>query len=270
MSTPSALRFRSGEFFGGVRRLCSMGAVTVSHRIADRSPDEVLEHTHEDAHFVLVTGGKYVSTAAGTRLEERPVLIYNPPGTAHRDRFERGRGSFFAISLAPEAAALALAGSSVPRAAQHLIGETQHSLVSQIARACTRDDGLLSVEALCFELLGSMEPQIAPSLPPAWLRLAHELLCDRYADGLTIGDIAHAVGVHPIHLARVFRRHYRCTPGDFQRFRRLERAAALLTEARHAPGEIAQRCGFADQSQLTKAFTRLFGLPPGAYRRATR
>ena len=218
-----------------------MGAVTVSHRLADRSPDEVLEHTHEDAHFVLVTGGKYVSTAAGAPVEERPVLIYNPPGTAHRDRFERGRGSFFAISLAPAAAALALADTSVPRTAQHLIGDTQHSLVSQIARACSRGDGLLSVEALCFELLGSMEPHVAPSLPPPWLRLAHELLCDRYADGLTIGDIARAVGIHPIHLARVFRRHYRCTPGNFQRFRRLEREEGTADPGAQNPAGVPGR-----------------------------
>lgn len=264
------MRLRPGEFFGGARRLYSSGAVTVSHRIADRSPDAVLEHAHEDAHFVLVTGGKYVSTAGGLPIEEQPVLVYNPPGTVHRDRFERGRGSFFAISLAPATAAIALAESSVPRTALYLTGALQHALVMQIARACARDDGSLSVEALCFELLGSMQPNSTPALPPAWLRLAREMLCDRYADGLTIGDIARAVRVHPIHLARVFRRHYRCTPGDFQRFRRLERAAALLTDGRLAPGEIAQRCGFADQSQLSKAFARLFGLPPGEYRRATR
>ena len=211
-----------------------------------------------------------MSTADGLPVERRPVLIYNPPGTAHRDRFERGRGSFLAISLAPARAAVALAGSSVPHTAQYLTDDRQHSLVTQLAWACTREDGPLSVEALCFELLGSMEPDPTPALPPAWLRLAHELLCDRYADGLTIGAIADAVGVHPIHLARTFRRHYRCTPGDLQRFRRLERAAALLSQGRLVPSEVAQRCGFADQSQLTKGFTRLFGLPPGAYQRATR
>src|SRR5215475_14403119 len=93
-----------GQFFGGARLGRSVGGIEVSHRIAAGPPEQVLTHTHRDAHFILVTGGEYVS-AAGRARSTGPVLIYNPPGTTHRDHFERGRGSFFAISLAPAYAA---------------------------------------------------------------------------------------------------------------------------------------------------------------------
>lgn len=255
-----------GQFFGGVRLGCAVGGIEVSHRIAAGPPEQVLTHTHEDAHFILVTGGEYVSAAG--RHGTGPVLIYNPPGTTHRDHFERGRGSFFAISLAPGYAAAALAGTSVPDAPRYLTAPAQHALAGRIAAACAVEVATLSVDALCMELLGSMDARCRalPRAPPRWLGDAVELLQDRYREELTIAEIAAAVGVHPIHLARTFRRHLRCTPGEFARFRRLERAAALLVRTAHPLAEVALDSGFADQSHFSRVFARYFGLPPGEYR----
>lgn len=56
-------------------------------------------HSHDEAHFVLVLSGGYMSSAVGTLLvSNTPVLIYNPLGTTHEGRFHGGRGSFVAIS----------------------------------------------------------------------------------------------------------------------------------------------------------------------------
>src|ERR1700732_3112543 len=107
MSATHTLRLAPGQFFGGARLSCSGHGIDVSHRIAEGAPEAVLTHTHEDAHFILVTGGDYVSGAGGCPVADRPLLVYNPPGTAHRDHFQRGRGSFFAISLSPSHAAAA-------------------------------------------------------------------------------------------------------------------------------------------------------------------
>jgi len=256
-----------GQFFGGARLGRSLGGIEVSHRIATGSPDHVLTHTHEDAHFILVTGGDYVS-AAGCRRGTEPVLIYNPPGTTHRDHFERGRGSFFAISLAPGYAALALAGTAVPNAPRYLIAPAQHALAMRIASACAVEVPTLSLDALCMELLGSIDarPRGLPAAPPSWLGRAVELLQDRYHEELTIAEIAAAVGVHPIHLARTFRRHLRCTPGEFARFRRLQQAASLLVRTAQPLAEVALSSGFADQSHFSRVFARYFGLSPGQYR----
>ena len=263
----SHLYLAPGEFFGGARLGRSVGGIEVSHRIAAGPPEQVLTHTHQDAHFILVTGGEYVS-AAGRARSTGPVLIYNPPGTTHRDHFERGRGSFFAISLAPAYAAVALAGTCVPNAPRYLTAPAQHALALRIAAACAVDVSTLSLDALCMELLGSMDSRRQElSMPqPRWLGSAVELLQDRYREALTIAEIAAAVGVHPIHLARTFRRHLRCTPGEFARFRRLERAASLLVRTAQPLAEVALSSGFADQSHFSRVFARYFGLPPGKYR----
>src|SRR5215469_11893739 len=158
-----------GEFFGGARLGRSGGGIEISHRIAAGAPEQVVTHTHHDAHFILVTGGDYVS-AAGPLRGTGPVLIYNPPGTTHRDHFERGRGSFFAISLAPGYAAEALSGTSVPDAPRYLTAPVQHALAMRIAAACAIEVSALSLDALCMELLGTMDARqrTLPVTPPHW------------------------------------------------------------------------------------------------------
>ena len=261
--------FAPGQFYGGTRLSFSSHDVSVTHRIADRMPEEVVHHTHTDAHFVLVTGGDYVSIAEGNPVRGFPILVYNPVGTTHRDHFERGRGSFFAISLDAVKTAALPAGCLLPDGPLYLAEPAQHAFTLRIAKFISSPDSGLTLDALVHELLGSMDRQVQRETraPPAWLHRALELLLDRYVEDLSIADIAASLDVHPIHLARSFRRHFRCTPGDFARFHRLEMAARLLTRSARPLAEVALNCGFADQSHLSKIFTRCLGLPPGEYRR---
>ena len=269
MSTVGPLRLTPGHFFGGARLSYRRHGVEVSHRIAEGAPDAVPTHTHTDAHFILVSGGDYVSAAGERPAGGQPVLVYNPPGTTHRDHFEGGRGSFFAISLEPQLAATALAGMGTADSPRYLLTPGQHALALRIARSATLEAEDLSVQGLCLELLGSMNERARSEEPramPAWLGLALQLLYDRYADDLRIAEIAASVGVHPVHLARTFRRHFRCTPGEFARYRRLESAVGLLSRTVMPLSEVALNSGFADQSHFTRTFARYFGLPPGQYR----
>jgi len=88
-----------------------------------------------------------------------------------------------------------------------------------------------------------------------------------YAEALSVKDIAARVGVHPVHLARTFRAHMGCSPGDFLQDLRVQRAAMLLKNTNLGAAEIALATGFADQSHFTKQFRRAFTVPPGKYRR---
>jgi AraC family transcriptional regulator len=82
-----------------------------------------------------------------------------------------------------------------------------------------------------------------------------------------VAEIARAVGVHPVHLARAFRRFFGCSPAHYLRRVRIERAARMIRSSSHPLAEIAATCGFVDQSHLTRAFTRSLGTSPAAYRR---
>lgn len=270
MSGPKSLHFASGQFYGGARRTYASHGISVTHRVADRGPDEVLIHTHGDAHFVLISGGDYVSTAEGCPADRLPVLVYNPPGTTHRDHFEHGRGSYFAISLECAQAETAGCEIALPDGPIYLSEIAHFASALRVARCCAVQPGGLTLDSLCHELLASMDRFARPmdQRPPSWLARVLEVLHDRHLENLSIAEVARNVGVHPVHLARSFRRHFRCTPGEFTRFCRLERAARMLTRSNRSLAEIALDCGFADQSQLSRTFTRDLGIAPGEYRRA--
>lgn len=102
-----------------------------------------------------------------------------------------------------------------------------------------------------------------------WLGEARDLLRTRTPAPLSLGELAAAVGVHPVHLARSFRREFGMTVSQYSRALRLDWAAAQL--AGEAPlARIALEAGFADQSHFTRAFRGYTGMTPGRYRKLLR
>jgi AraC family transcriptional regulator len=83
----------------------------------------------------------------------------------------------------------------------------------------------------------------------------------------SVAELASRAGVHPLHFARTFRRFQRCSPGEYLRRRRAERAAELILQTRLPLADVAQRSGFSDQSHLTRAMRRYFGATPARLRR---
>lgn len=129
----------------------------------------------------------------------------------------------------------------------------------------------LAVEGLVLALLAQAARRHKslhgkPS-PPAWLGYAREYLHDSFSANIRVSEVAENVGVHPVHLARVFRLHVGISPGEYLRQVRLEWAMTQLITTGHSIGDIAFRAGFADQSHFTRAFKRQVGLTPGQYRR---
>jgi AraC family transcriptional regulator len=219
-----------------------------------------------------VTRGAYLSTARGApAICDPPTLVYNPPGTTHRDRFLSDAGLFVTISVARTTLGEVREAASIPDHALFLGPEAVGSASRLCSLAWERDGaGALAVESLCLELLGRVgrTAGLARRPPPPWLERGRELLHDRCAEDLSVAAIAAALGVHPIHLTRAFRLHFRMTPGDYLRRCRLEKAAALLAGTFTPLAEVALASGFCDQSHLTRAFRRSYRTTPGAYREA--
>ncbi|MGW0809549.1 AraC family transcriptional regulator [Nonomuraea sp. NPDC002799] len=94
---------------------------------------------------------------------------------------------------------------------------------------------------------------------------ARQLLNDRLTDNLTMDDLAAATGASRYTVYRAFHTEYGLAPSDYQRQLRLRTARTLIT-AGTPIAEAATTSGFADQSHLTRWFTRYFGLTPAAYR----
>jgi AraC family transcriptional regulator len=264
-----------GEFFGMREQRRDVAGFSLSVASADPTRP-VARHTHEDAHFILLLDGHYLSSARGAgHLNAEPALIYNPPGTTHQDTFPECAGRFLGVSVS--AGRLAESSEVAPPspAAIRVWDPGALDTAHRIARGLAHDAGSLGVEALCLELVGAFARERAvgrkvDQRPPHWLARAREVLHDRALDELTMASVARDVGVHPVYLARMFRRFFGCSPAEYVRRCRVERAAAMVRGSARPLSEIALACGFVDQSHLTRAFGRTFATSPGAYRRRYR
>lgn len=85
-----------------------------------------------------------------------------------------------------------------------------------------------------------------------------------------VSDLAEAAGMSTTQLERAMSRVLGLTPKQLILRLRLEQALAELDTTDATIGEIAQRCGYYDQSAFTRHFTRVVGMSPGAYRRRDR
>jgi AraC family transcriptional regulator len=91
----------------------------------------------------------------------------------------------------------------------------------------------------------------------------------RLFEPLTLADLADAAGLSAYHFTRQFGARFGDSPMAYVRARRLAAAAdRLCGEGSPALIDLAFDCGFDSQEGFTRAFKRVFGLPPGRYRRA--
>ncbi|MDJ0341626.1 AraC family transcriptional regulator [Streptomyces sp. H10-C2] len=95
---------------------------------------------------------------------------------------------------------------------------------------------------------------------------ARELLVERIARPPTLEQLAAELGTKPFALLRAFKSAYGLPPHAWLTGERV-RAARRMLDTGTPPAEAALAVGFTDQPHLNRHFTRIVGVPPGAYRR---
>ncbi len=106
-------------------------------------------------------------------------------------------------------------------------------------------------------------------VPPArHLTRAKDLADARYADELSVEDMAGAAGLSRAHFSTEFRKAFGVSPHAYLLTRRLERAASLLKATDHSVAEVCFSVGLSSVGSFTTSFTRTYGMSPTAYRNA--
>ena len=104
-------------------------------------------------------------------------------------------------------------------------------------------------------------------VPPArYLLRAKDLVDARYAEPITVDDLAAAAGLSRAHFSRMFTRTFGESPRAYLQTRRLERAAALLRYTDRSVADICVMVGLQSVGSFTTSFARVYGKPPAAYR----
>lgn len=226
-------------------------------------------HTHDQFGIGLVVQGGQASHSCVGKVEAVPGDCI----TVHPDEVHDGMPlgdqprRWFMLYMDPGVVAGAARGYEFARPVLNDARLRATMLAMHRALAAGEGDALL-VEQESMRLLGLAAGRPMGRIEaPARLQHARQLIDDCPAVPLTLDQLAQAAGMDKFQLVRGFGRVYGLTPHACLMQRRLHLARTLL--ATGAPViQAALDAGFADQSHLTRLFTRNLGITPAAYRRA--
>ena len=234
----------------------------------------VMNHWHARANFCIALAGASTERY-GTKVREfRPLTAsFLPAEQLHSLTFLAQPMRCFAIDIAPELMERAREYSLITDVSVHFDNDPLTEIFLKLYNEFLATDGAsgLAIEGLLFELLAvglrrytSQGDRVAPR----WLSQVRDLLHANFAEQLSFTRIAAEVGVHPVHLAREFRKHYRSSLGEYLRRVRVDYASRQLLISDEPQALIASAAGFADQSHFSRTFKRLRGTTPGKFRAA--
>jgi AraC family transcriptional regulator len=239
-----------------------------------RPPGLVLApHFHEHANIALTVEGAFIETVGTKPYDVNPgSVIFRPAGEKHSNRYGKTAARCLIVEVRPHLLesirqatgildhASYVDTGPIPHIALRIFGEFRMlDAVTPLAIQALTLDMVVQATRLVSRIRGN---------PPHWLRDARDLMHERFAESLSLSNVAELVGVHPAHLAKMFRQYYRCTVGDYVRSLRLDHAAQLLARSEETLSTIALAAGFYDQSHFANLFKLRFGIPPGVFRTA--
>jgi len=263
-----------------------------------RSPDEPLEamyahfkrhvyhrHSHDGYSFGVTEDGaqSFRCRGGGHTSVTGMVMAFNPDDPHDGHAADALGFTYRIIQIGPALVASVLADITGRPAPLPLFAEPVHNDRLLAARLTALHRGLLggasalhrselltaavgamTRRAAAGEALSSM--RAAPAGAVAAAR-AREFLDARAGQDVTAAQVAIAAGCSRFALHRAFTAAYGMTPADYQRQVRLRHARGLIAAGRSI-GDAAAESGFADQSHLTRWFSRYYGTTPGGFRAA--
>lgn len=130
-------------------------------------------------------------------------------------------------------------------------------------------DGKGEIEGL-VSISRDLDTPSVGDLKMAGLRRVVEWVHEHVDEEIQVDDLARIAGMKPAHLERRVKRVFKLSVGQFVRKVRIDLAVQLLRDTELGIAEIALRCGYSEQSSLTRQFKSAVGCPPGEFRRRLR
>jgi AraC family transcriptional regulator len=260
------LRLETGKFLGDNKRAFDADGVIVSETEYRRKVFEGW-HSHANHHVTLILRGGNCERRKGKEFAAAPgsVLFYRR-GELHRNSHTRHPSKN--VNLEIEDSFLSRYQADVPAFdSPRRCADVKFSLL-KIYKECQAADAqtFAAIHSLALALLDSSFDEKSSGGTPPWIKIAREILNDRWNEVLPLDELARLAGVHPVTISKKFPKHFACTLGEYARKIKIEKSLALLAHLRVPLTEIAYRCGFADQSHFTRVFKSATGFTPREFR----
>jgi AraC family transcriptional regulator len=258
----------AGEFFGAARVQSCSADFTV-RAVTHASARTVPLHAHAHAFLSMLITGHYREWFGQEHWDARPLaMVLRPAQAEHRDEIGPDGAVFLCVDIAPSYwNSLADFGARLQRRAFE-DRPMSWAALRLLKEVCERRAGWRGVaESLINELVLNYvaESRHVCRREPRWLPRALERL---HADpaNQSLSVIAADLDLHPVYVSRMFKQYRGVTVSQYQRQLRLQHAARRLLESDASLAGLAEDCGFADQSHMTREFSRATSWSPAKLR----
>jgi AraC family transcriptional regulator len=258
-------------YYGSLLRKQALGDLEITE--TEYAPlMRIPPHEHQSAYVSFVVRGAYVERCGNARRDCRTwTVLFHPSGETHSNHFAREGGRCLNVQFGSAwRHRIETIGRNEPLAHEALLSRIAAEAYGEFRQP--DEYSTVIVEGLMLELLGVLGRASHPvdARMPRWLLDAREMLRKTRGGPYSLTTLAREIGVHPVHLARSFRKHFGTSPGEFVRRARVVRACLELTSENTPLVEIALRNGFASQSHFSTIFKRYAGMTPATYRKMRR
>jgi AraC family transcriptional regulator len=229
-------------------------------------------HRHELLNIAFTIRGSFTEILDRHRFDcVSESVVIKPAGEVHANEYGRDGAQCFLIEVRPHRLESIHPLSGLLNQAGHVRGAILSMLATRINKEMRVMDtaSTLAIEGLTLELIAELSRSLQPPAEnrlPRWLARAREMLHERSSETISLDDVAKAVDIHPVHLARQFRKFYGCTLGEYLRVLRIQSACCKLSTSDMPLVEIALAAGFSHQAHFSRLFKRYTGMTPTEFR----
>ena len=274
---PAVINWRQTEL--GERMLYSYRATTY-----DRNTFPSCLHYHDYYELLIFEEGEICYICESQRYQPRTgEVLLIPPGTFHMsvigsEKTLYKRHVFYLYSDALEAFGCGAVTEFLQKARGLTVlsvteQEELRELLHRLNAASEREEPSYKALAVglvirIFFLLQQSEAAVekeADPLPEHLLAIK-QYIDENYCELSSVSEVAERFFYSREYVARLFRRHFNTTVGDYVKARRIAQAQQLLGQG-YSVTEVCYRTGFGNLSTFIRCFRSVVGTTPSAYRK---
>ncbi len=259
------------QFFGDLSHLGATARPWTDYNFKPWPAGFVLErHAHSFLQVIHVLAGDFAADwgAGWVELAAGEVHVL-PPGGSHRLRTTGGHRQF-GLNFTVESDERGLLAACRARFAAPVVLRLDFRPEWEKELIELRPDGGLPTLRLLHVLAAYTLALLAAGDRGAPRRLEERLLAmlaEEAGQPLRVEELARRLNLSRASLQRFCHKRFGLGAAHLHERLRLRRAAQVLARPENSVADCAALCGYADLYHFSRAFKRVFGLSPSAYRR---
>lgn len=218
-------------------------------------------HQHQNPYLSVLIKGSYIEYSTGHQWTLTPgSFIFRPSLYNHANEIKHRDCTCINIELKPALLDRFKEKYDLP-SEQQVYHPGEFSSLNHIVHALVN-----TYTNYEYYLLQWAQERATSLRDNRLVRAAKALIHENASASYGLTFIAQQLYIHPVYLARLFKKATGMSLGAYQRQRKVENAVALLYEGQLSITAIAYEVGFFDTAHFIKAFKKCYGVTPANFR----